>query len=187
MEIPNVPSSRPKALERALVDIEQGRLWMARDRLGSYLKGDPVHPAVRDLYGEVLYRMGDWPMAGRAWYLTDRDDEAARASIAAFESKFPNPVVRALAVGRALDGSELPPAAAKRAAHLKDQLPTGFAWPAGQRGMPTRPESKLGNAAGIFVLILVFALICVVLAGIGLGLIQIGRATIEWIGGLFGR
>lgn len=178
VENQSVPTPRPKALERALVDIEQGRLWMARDRLASYLTSDPLQPAVRDLYGEVLFRMGDLPMAGRAWYLTDRGDEAARASIAAFESKFKNPALRALALGRGLDGPVLPPAAAARAAQLKDQLPPGFAWPTREKLTPTR-----GKSAGDWALLLASLIL---LAAVGLGLFQIGRFVIEWIGGLFG-
>ncbi len=179
MENQTVPSPRPKAFEHALVDIEQGQLWKARDRLGSYLKSNPLHQAVRELYGDVLFRMGDLPMAGRAWYVTDRDDEAARASIAAFESKFRNPVVRVLAVGRGLDGPELPPAAAARAAQLKDQLPPGFAWPGNRT-----EESRRTGIAGDTILLLIATLFF--LSVLAVGLLEIGSAAIEWIGGLFG-
>ena len=180
MENQAVSSRRPKALERAMVDIEEGRLWMARDRLGSYLKRDPLQVEVRDLYGEVLYRMGDLPMAGRAWYLTDRSDEAALESVARFEERFANPVQRALAVGRGLEGPGLPPAAAARAVRLKGHLPTSFAWPAQHRGESTPPRAGVG---GDWALVLASLIL---LAAVGLGLFQIGRFIIEWIGGLLG-
>ena len=70
MENQTAPSPRPKSLELALVDIEQGRLWMARDRLGSYLKSNPLHQAVRDVYGEVLSNGG--LAYGREGLVSDR-------------------------------------------------------------------------------------------------------------------
>jgi hypothetical protein len=61
-----------RVLERAREDIADGRLWKARDRLTGALRASPSHQELLDLLGEVHYRMGDLPEAGRYWLLTER-------------------------------------------------------------------------------------------------------------------
>jgi len=85
------PAEEPRAIERARRDIEAGELWRARDRLHSYVAQDPWHQGALELLGEVYWRMGDAPLAGRSWYLTERDDRPARQAREAFERRFPLP------------------------------------------------------------------------------------------------
>lgn len=69
-------------------DIGRGRLWKARDRLHGHFAETPADQVVLDLLGSVLFAMGDLPQAGRCWWLTERDDEAAHAARAAFHERY---------------------------------------------------------------------------------------------------
>ena len=73
-------------VERARLDVEQGRLWKARDRLTGTLQQRPHEAEVIDLLGDVYLRMGDPPAAGRILMLSAREDEAARKAREAFTS-----------------------------------------------------------------------------------------------------
>jgi hypothetical protein len=75
------------ALERARRDVEENRLWKARDRLGGALVSTPTDPEVLDLLGEVYFLMGDLPRAGAVWMLTERDDDRSRAAIQALREQ----------------------------------------------------------------------------------------------------
>jgi hypothetical protein len=103
-------------------DIGRGRLWKARDRLQGHFVETPADQVVLDLLGSVLYAMGDLPQAGRYWWLTERDDEAARAARAAFHERFGS---RSGLVLRALPKPGVPEAypatVAKRLSRLADQ------------------------------------------------------------------
>ncbi len=68
------------ALERAQADIEEGRLWKARDRLEGFLDSGPHDQRALGLLADVCIRMGDLPAAGKYLFLTERwdgDDAAA--------------------------------------------------------------------------------------------------------------
>jgi hypothetical protein len=91
----------PETWEYARIreDIDAGRLWKARDRLQGHLRERPADQTVLGLLGDVWYAMGDLPQAGRHWWLTERDDDAASAARAAFYERFgtrPRGVLRAL-------------------------------------------------------------------------------------------
>lgn len=75
-------------LGRARADIEADRLWKARDRLASALKADPANQQLLELLGEVHFRMGDRPSAGRHWILTARTGADVDAAIEAFEDRW---------------------------------------------------------------------------------------------------
>lgn len=75
-------------LDRARADIDAGRLWKARDRLRGVVGSLPADQEALRLLGEVHLRMGDDPEAGRWLFLTERDDDAARAAVAAFTDRF---------------------------------------------------------------------------------------------------
>lgn len=77
-----------RAVEAARRDIDAGRLWKARDRLDGAVRTSPHDAELLLLLGEVLYEMRDLPRAGAAWILTQRDDEAARAAVAALYERY---------------------------------------------------------------------------------------------------
>ncbi|RKT78191.1 hypothetical protein DFJ68_1631 [Terracoccus luteus] len=73
-------------LARARHDLASGRAWKARDRLHGLLcvrQDDEV----LDLLATVLHGMGDLPAAGALWFVTGRDDDRARHSLAAWEER----------------------------------------------------------------------------------------------------
>jgi hypothetical protein len=74
------------SIARARTDLDAGRQWKARDRLTGLL----VHRQdleVLDLLATVHYEMQDLPAAGALWFVTGRDDEKARNSIAAWRER----------------------------------------------------------------------------------------------------
>src|ERR1700736_5792585 len=96
--------------ERVDADLKAGRQWKARDRLVGLLRVDPANPWALDQLGEVYFRMGDRPQAGRAWYLTARVGLEWESAEAAFYDRFgkqPSNVVAALYVRAAID--QFPP------------------------------------------------------------------------------
>ncbi len=74
------------AIDRARLDIEDGRLWKARDRLSGGLVHRQDDEFV-DLLATVHHRMGDLPAAGALWFVIGRDDGTARAAIAAWQER----------------------------------------------------------------------------------------------------
>ena len=85
-------------LNRAKEDIAQGRLWKARDRLTGLLSMYPAEQPVLHLLGEVLFRMGDLPAAGRYWVLTDRQGDDVDAALEALHERFGEGVSLAKAI-----------------------------------------------------------------------------------------
>lgn len=83
-------------IERARLDISEGRLWKARDRLHGVIYNDPTNPGALDLLGETYFRMGDYPAAGRVWVLTERDDSSSRIAITSFTESFDRAGVTAM-------------------------------------------------------------------------------------------
>lgn len=77
----------PRGFERAQQDIREGRLWKARDRLTGLLATFPANQKGLNLLGEVYFRMGDLPEAGRYWYLTDRQGPEVDAALEALAEK----------------------------------------------------------------------------------------------------
>ena len=73
------------AIDRARTDRAEGRLWKARDRLNGVLSARSYDPECLNLLGEIYWEMGGSPAAGRAWYLTTRDDSFAESARRDFE------------------------------------------------------------------------------------------------------
>lgn len=93
-------------LLRARRDLKAERMWKARDRLHGLFSADPSNQEVLELLGEVYFRMGDLPQAGRYWYLTERGGEDAEVARQAFQERFGATVfstAESLPVGAALD------------------------------------------------------------------------------------
>jgi hypothetical protein len=81
------------AIERARADLDAGRLWKARDRLTGLLIDDQ-DADVLDLLARVHFEMHNLPAAGALWFVTGRDDDAARDSIAAWRERQGNDEAR---------------------------------------------------------------------------------------------
>lgn len=91
-------------MARARDDLKVGLAWKARDRLTGLLTHRQDFE-VLDLLATVHHEMQDLPAAGALWFVTGRDDEAARSSIAAWRERYgsdqdrwrsiPSPVRRA--------------------------------------------------------------------------------------------
>lgn len=77
-------------LRRAKLDIDEGRLWKARDRLGGLLLQRPADQQVLSLLGEVFFRMGDYPAAGRFWFLTERKGSEVDIAMTSLRERYPN-------------------------------------------------------------------------------------------------
>jgi hypothetical protein len=73
---------------RVKEELDNGRLWKARDRLLGKLADQPANQDVLGLLGDVYFAMGDLPQAGRYWWLTDREDDRADAAAKAFYERF---------------------------------------------------------------------------------------------------
>ncbi len=128
-------SERP-VLRAARADLEAGRLWKARDRLGGAFQSDPTDQAVLDLLGEVHFRMGDLPQAGRFWLLTPRDDEAARAAGAALRERHGSIEALTAQVPLRARFEDYPDPVRRRLLDLKHRArEEEVAWPPRRRGL----------------------------------------------------
>jgi hypothetical protein len=77
-----------KAVEQARRDIEGGRLWKARDRLQGAVRSRPHDQELLRLLGDVAFRMGDLPTAGRYWSLTESVGTEVDAAVEAMHERF---------------------------------------------------------------------------------------------------
>ncbi|PWJ27028.1 hypothetical protein ATK17_3214 [Branchiibius hedensis] len=83
-------ATRTGAIERARDDLASGRTWKARDRLRGAI-GQRQDDEIVDLLAQVYFEMQDLPAAGALWFVTGRDDERARAAVAAWEERYGDP------------------------------------------------------------------------------------------------
>lgn len=90
----------PMVLDRARKDMAAQELWRARRRLEGYVGSQGYNRDVLELLGEVCWRMGDVPAAGRFWFFCPADTDEKREAIQAF--------VRDAGVDRAAIASRLP-------------------------------------------------------------------------------
>ncbi len=125
-------------LRRVELDVADGRPWKARDRLGGALANEPHDAALLDRLGDVSFAMGDLPAAGRAWLLAGRDDDRARAALAAFEERAPAPGERLRILGARAPLDRYPPLAQARIEALREQ--------AGEAGRGWRPRPAARRA-----------------------------------------
>jgi hypothetical protein len=120
-------------LARARAEIAAGRLWKARDRLTGALRGDPYDQALLDLLGSLYLQMGEQPLAGSHWFLTERSGKDVELARAAFEERFGGDTIellRVLPLGREIE--RYPQPARDRLAPLLER--------ASERGFELRGE-----------------------------------------------
>jgi hypothetical protein len=167
----------PAVVERARDDIRNDRLWKARDRLASALKADPANQELLELLGEVHFRMGDLPNAGRHWILTGHTGPDVDAALAAFEERWGrDPAEKLRMVPLRTSPDDFAGLARERLAALEAEAATagpqgpGRAAGADERDAPTRWSHWLGVAAavalgpGLWVLGVVTAIVLLVRA-----------------------
>ena len=87
-----MPQKKHSALERARADLQSGRPDIARDRVTGYLSNLHQRGAYSQeaylLLGEIYFAMKDFPLAGAAWFMTERDDADSRMANNAFEQRY---------------------------------------------------------------------------------------------------
>jgi tetratricopeptide (TPR) repeat protein len=164
--------------DRVKADLEAGRVWKARDRLLGVLRVDPSNQWAHEQLGDVYFRMGDLPQAGRAWFLTTKsgaDWERAEAAFYERYGKTPSGVVAALKVRAAID--RFPPAVQERLRTLQRRLEVeGRFWEPSDRGGILSPK-RGGRLSGMFASLVVLLL----LAALGIGLYNIALFLIHAI------
>jgi hypothetical protein len=74
------------SIARARADLAAGRKWKARDRLTGLI-AHRQDLEMLDLLATVHHEMQDLPAAGALWFVTGRDDDKARTSIAAWRER----------------------------------------------------------------------------------------------------
>jgi hypothetical protein len=166
--------ARARGLDRAAADLEAGRVWKARDRFqGAFIRGRHDQAAL-DMLATVLYLMHDLPEAGRFWYLTDRDDEAAQRARAAFEERYRGPAEMARRLPARTPLDEYPEDARVRLDRL------GAApWPPLSRWVSAEPSPLSRRDRLLITLGLV--LVALLLVAMLLGLLQIGAWVVDSI------
>lgn len=102
------------ALEKARADIRSERLWKARDRLTAAVNHDPTDQELLELIGDVYFKMGDLPNAGRFWLLTGREDDAVELALSSFEERWGGNLGEKLKMVPIAAGFEEYPAPAQR-------------------------------------------------------------------------
>lgn len=146
-------------MERVRADLDQGRLWKARDRLHGLLQADPSNQEILGELGEVYFRMGDLPQAGRYWYLTERSGQDAALAAQAFEERFgrsSQTAVQVLPVRGSI--ADYPEAVQARLAKLASDIPkrmrggTHTGWVTGPS--PDSPSKLLENLKVILILLI---------------------------------
>ncbi len=175
---------RARALERARKDIDAGKLWKARDRYNGLLRTYPSNQAVLDALGEVNYRMGDTPAAGRYWFLTERDDEAATRAIDAMYERYGRTAIAftdALPVRDSI--GSFPPRVQERLRALQAAArKEGFTWEPKRRDSGRQPQPMIGPFREAL------TIIAVVLLTLGIwivGLVTLGRLLVSALRALF--
>jgi hypothetical protein len=91
--------AKDDVLKRIYSDIEAGDLGKARDRLHGLLYTYPNDLHIRELLGDVYWRLQFPAMAGRYWYLTEVKGEHVETAKTAFEKsvgKDPTRIMEAL-------------------------------------------------------------------------------------------
>lgn len=113
-------------LTRVEHDLKNGRLWKARDRLFGLFSSYPASQEVLLLLGEVFYKMGDLPEAGRYWFLTERNDGLAQEALMAYRERCgKNPCIMLKQLPIRVHFDKYGPVALKRVQALVDQCPDG--------------------------------------------------------------
>jgi hypothetical protein len=77
-------------------ELENGDLGKARDRLHGLISSYPDDLELRRLLGDVYWRLQFPEMAGRYWYLEERQNDEMQEACRRFEHKFGNDPMRML-------------------------------------------------------------------------------------------
>jgi hypothetical protein len=178
------------ALDRAQRDIEEGRLWKARDRLIGRLRALPTDRPTLDMLGDVYWRMGDLPKAGAVWALTDRTDSDARAAFDATRERHghdPEQLLGALHIRAPLDdyGSEvaLRLRALDKDSRFEDRLAERLH--ARSKAGGNAPKSSIAGRLGSYSCGCIFvAFVILMLAAVLIGLAVMGQAAATATDGL---
>lgn len=157
----------PTLKARVKEDLRNGRLWKARDRLQGARRVDPANQWLLETLGEIYYKMGDLPAAGRVWFLTTRTGSEWEAAEAGFYDRYgrkPSSVVAALEVRAAMD--RFPPSVQERLRDLQQRLAKeGRFWEPRDRPAPQISRTRrardwlVGLAIGAVTLTLISALL----------------------------
>lgn len=163
-------------------EVANGRLWKARDRLQGHMVAFPTDQRLLDRLGEIHFRMGDLPQAGRYWWLTERDDEPARQARDAFYERFGTKAPSVLSeLPRPARPEFYPPAVKARLEELAEAARdqgmswTPRDWPP-KPGVFTAPQSSPASRVGGWFLA---AFIIFLLASVVVGMVTIGAALVD--------
>jgi len=159
--------ARTPAIERVRGDLDDGRLWKARDRLHGMLQANPADQEILELLGGVYFKMGDLPQAGRYWYLTERKGSDVDQAMEAFEQRFGRSTVSAvLALPIRARIIDYPEAVQKRVETLTGALRkderglrhgSHTGWVGDQKPAPSPPKKILWKAGSVLIVILALA------------------------------
>lgn len=86
--------ARNDTLKKIYSEIEAGNLGKARDRLHGLMVTYPDDIHIRELLGDLYWRMHLPAMAGRYWYLTETSGVHVETARIAFEKSFGNDPIR---------------------------------------------------------------------------------------------
>jgi hypothetical protein len=130
---------------RAHEELDQGRLWKARDRLHGVLQAAPADQETLVLLGEIYFRMGDLPNAGRYWFLTEREGADVDEAFAALHERYPFPELLRWVPARApID--EYPAPARARLAELRERASrAGVEWREKTVAAPAPPRTVVAS------------------------------------------
>lgn len=82
--------SNPSALEKVRLDIENGNLGKARDRLHGLILAYPNDLSLRSMLADVYRRLQFPEMAGRYWYLEEHRTPEMEQAVGVFERSVGN-------------------------------------------------------------------------------------------------
>ena len=171
-----------KVIERAQEQIQQGKLWRAKDILSGSLSNYPFTPEFYRAYGKLLLRMGDLREAGRFLFLSGTREPNYSDAIAIFLSQFENTTKNNLysafpSRARLAKLSDYPAAVADE---LKKR---GFEEIIRHSAAPPSPKRFRDKVKAGCLAIFIIAIVIL----IGIGLIQLiglgGRTLFQWISG----
>jgi len=169
-----------KLIQRAQEQIENGKLWRAKDILKGSLSNYPFSPELYQAYGELLLRMGDLRDAGKFLFLSGKRGPNYENSINIFLSQFQNGKKEQFysafpARARLSKLSDYPVVVAEE---LKKR---GYTEIIQHRAAPPREKTKwqkfLGGSAGVLFLLIVVLVIIGAVHFLFSGLGQV----IQWI------
>lgn len=156
--------------ERVEEDVRRGRLWKARDRLAGMIRTDPTNQWGLNRLGEIYFRMGDLPAAGRVWFLTDREGPEWDSALAAFYERHgrrAQDIVSELRIRAPIEGFRA--RAQRRLRALQAELTAGGRkWEphAGRLEEPRAPMPIRNIVAGIAFILLILLVIVGLITGV---------------------